>query len=239
MKTTRPIMALDRLGRLPTTDIRDREYPAHRLAVQRLGHLTDDDQDVLNRGWRYWWDEGWWGDQGNEPECVAYAMLHLLEDGPHTKDPTRPGAGPIINPNRLYRGAQQNDEWPGEQYDGTSARGACKWLKHQGVISSYSWYFTLEQLVDGLLLVGPSAFGTLWTSGMFYPDEDGFIRPTGSARGGHEVLANGVNMHEEKIRFKNSWGRHWGDGGQFWMRFDDVRFLLERAGGDAVTVTEV
>lgn len=227
------------LGRLEVHDDRDDAYPAQPLVMRALRSMDEDTERALDRGHRYWWDEGWWGDQGRTPQCVAYAMLHLLEDGPNTKAPRSPGVGPIMDPGLLYREAQRRDEWPGESYDGTSARGACKFLKERGLISEYRWYWRLEELVEGLLTVGPSAMGMLWTTGMFTPDDEGFIRPTGSSAGGHEVLANGVNLHEEKVRFKNSWGRAWGDGGQFWMRFDDVRFLLERAGGDAVTVTEV
>lgn len=221
------------LGRLQVVDQRDRDYPA---AALRQGEPTDEEGQVaVDRGWRYWWAEGWWGDQGSLPHCVAFAALHALEDGPITWAPRAPGAGPVMDTGLLYREAQNRDEWPGSNYDGTSARGAAAYLLERGLITGYRWDWTMAAMAQTLLRVGPVMFGTWWFTGMDKPTAatDYVVRPTGTARGGHEVLANGINLHRGLVRFKNSWGRRWGKAGHFYMTIEDVAFLLERAGGDA------
>ena len=43
---------------------------------------------------KYWDDNGWWGNQGNTPQCVGYAWAHWIEDGPVKHG----GIPPIVNP---------------------------------------------------------------------------------------------------------------------------------------------
>jgi len=121
--------------------------------------------------YRYWNANGWWGDQGNTPQCVAYAWTHWLEDGPVIQ----PGPAPVIQPGTLYHDAQQVDEWPGDNYEGTSVRAGAKVLQARGYITSYSWAFTVDEMVASLLELGPIVVGTNWYDSMFDPDEIGFL----------------------------------------------------------------
>lgn len=231
------------LGRLRSEDPRDARWPAGPYLTAVLSGREGDDrahhaEEAMQRGWRFWWPSGWWGDQGYTPQCVAYATLHALEDGPVTREPFSPGEGPVMNPKRLYDAAQERDEWPGENYDGTSARGAARYLKERGMISEYRWATTIDELTQATLCYGPVLFGSLWYSGMDRPDAAGFVRPSGYVRGGHETLVNGVNVNEGYLRLKNSWGRRWGDEGYFRLRLEDARYLLEDAGGDACLLIE-
>lgn len=223
------------LGRLAIPDLRDRHYPARTLFPSALE--TDDAVKALERGWRYWWAEGWWGDQGQTPQCVAYAVMHALEDGPVTWPDRAPGAGPIMSLDLLYKRAQDYDEWPGNDYAGTSARGALKFLQRQGVIGEYRWLFSVDEVAKALLTVGPVLLGSYWSTGMDKVDDKGFIHFTGSLRGGHETKLDGVNVKEEKVRLKNSWGRGWGDDGHAWVSFSDLELLLQFH-GDAVVIVE-
>jgi hypothetical protein len=76
-------------------------------------------------------------DQGQEGACtgfglaaVANFLLRSRRQVPDTQD---------CSPRMLYEMARRYDEWPGENYSGSSARGAMKgWQKH-GVCSHRAW----------------------------------------------------------------------------------------------------
>lgn len=215
------------LGRRRSADEQDQRFPIRKLLRA----------EPARREYRYWWPEGWWGNQQNTPQCVAYAWLHLLEDGPITQIPKRRGAGPVFDPGNLYRSAQRVDEWEGQDYDGTSVRAGAKVLQRRKIIDSYWWAWSLEALVDAVLTLGPVVVGTNWYMDMFLPDRDGRARVSGTLVGGHAYVVNGVNVKKEIVRIKNSWGRHWGRRGHALLSFDDMARLL-REDGEACIAME-
>lgn len=204
-----------RLGRLHAPDERDHLYLIRSVLPKPRSLLP----------WRYWWDDGWWGDQGNTSECVAFAWEHWLDDGPvlHAQRP-------LYNPHTIYDLAQQHDEWPGENYEGTSVRGGAKAVTLLGSISEYRWAFTLNDITQTILQLGPVVVGTNWYNNMFTPNLCGFISPGGGIAGGHAYVLNGVNIVLRKFRMKNSWGRAWGRKGHAWINFSDMDRLLSEDG---------
>lgn len=229
----------DGLGRLPAIDGRDSRFKMQEAVEQKRDRPDPESSVALERGWRYWNAEGWWGDQRATPHCVAYSWVHLLEDGPVTipETPYRLVDGqPILDTTTLYMECQRNDEWEGTNYDGTSVRAGAKVLRANGHIGEYRWAFDVSTIINGLLLVGPVVLGTDWTMDMFMGDEEGFISPTGEVVGGHAYLLNGVNVEERKVRIKNSWGRRWVNNGHAWMTFDSLEKLLSNYGEACVAL---
>lgn len=211
------------LGRRHAPDIRDASYPASAL-LTTVPTLT----------YRYWNASGWWGDQGSTPRCVGYAWAHWLEDGPVTHK----GPSPIVGPSAIYTEAQKVDEWPGEDYDGTSVRAGAKVLQSKGFIKSYHWAITLTEIVATLLTIGPMVVGMNWYESMFEPDEAGLLHVGGSVAGGHAFKLDGINLRHSLVRVKNSWGRDWGNNGFAYLHFGDLERLLAED-GEACVATEI
>jgi hypothetical protein len=82
-------------------------------------------------------------DQGREGACTGFGLAtvanYLLQVG-KVVDNREP-----VSPRMLYNMARRYDEWPGEDYSGSSARGAMKgWQKH-GVASEKVWPYTISR----------------------------------------------------------------------------------------------
>jgi pimeloyl-ACP methyl ester carboxylesterase len=82
-------------------------------------------------------------DQGSEGACTGFGLAtvvhYLLQTRKVVPDRT------AVSPRMLYDMARRYDEWPGEKYDGSSARGAMKgWHKH-GVCSAEHWRYQNPQ----------------------------------------------------------------------------------------------
>ena len=208
-----------KLGRIHVPDERDGNFLLRTLLPVK----------ATERTFKYWWSNGWWGNQGNTPQCVAYSWTHWLAEGPITQNSTVNGSA-TIDVAKLYHDAQKVDTWAGENYDGTSVRAGAKILKDMGYISSYYWAWDIDTLINTLLTISPVVVGTEWKYDMFFPNEKGIISATGKSMGGHAYLLDGVNVKKKLIRIKNSWGRDWGNKGFAYISFDDMENLMSNYG---------
>jgi hypothetical protein len=194
-------------GRDYVPDSRDRKYSISRKASVRK-----------SRHWRL----GEVTDQGNQPHCVGHAWSNWFTSSPMRQNH-------IMSPSGIYTLAQYFDEWEGQEYDGTSVRGACKLLEITGHISQYRWAWDVETLAGHVLEVSPVVIGVNWYAGMMRP-KDGHIKPTGRRVGGHAVLCYGVSLNGEYASLRNSWGEGWGTGGNCRIGLDDLNRLLGEDG---------
>jgi hypothetical protein len=186
------------------------------------------------RRYRYWYQGGARLDQNGYPHCVGYAWTHYLEDGPITQPKV---FGTNSYADSLYYDCQKVDEWPGENYEGTSVRAGAKVLQSRSLVGSYQWAFSVDAVVQTLLELGPVVMGTTWFQGMSYPDPTTrMVEPTGSNQGGHAYVLNGVSLDQEFVRLKNSWGLDWGFKGHARMSFETLETLLADDGEACLAV---
>lgn len=220
--------ALAGMGRVPSKkDARD------------LNFLLEKKPEAAQYEHRYWTSQPAL-DQLDTPQCVGFSGFRWLTSFPIKNLPP-------FTPADLYKQAQRSDEWPGENYEGSSVRGLFKYLLSAGYVSEYRWAANVDAIVDHLLTVGPVVMGTSWTEGMFMVDREGFIDdPVGEVVGGHAYLLIGANRTKAStihnttgaVRILNSWGQNWGDHGRAWLSFGALAKLLADD-GEACTANEL
>lgn len=91
---------------------------AHNLGSLRGGHCVCIKPSGMHDGYEWWR----YYDQGQEGACVGFGISRMMT---------------LLNRRRydalwLYREAQKVDEWPGENYDGTSVRAGLDVLRERG-----------------------------------------------------------------------------------------------------------
>ena len=75
--------------------------------------------------------------QGQEGACTGFALSAVINYLLAQRGPEY--AGRIVSPRMIYEMARCYDEWPGEQYEGSSARGAMKGWSRHGVAVRGLW----------------------------------------------------------------------------------------------------
>jgi hypothetical protein len=215
------------LGRIPKPDPRDQKFPVRHLlqAARRPAKL-----------YQTWGDNRWRGNQGGTPQCVGYGWAHYIED-----DPILHGGPvhPIVSPQMIYTNAQLLDGFP-NPHDGSSVRAGAQFLQSAGFVASYHWAFTLQDIIDAIMNIGPVVMGTDWYNDMFFPDakRSNIIKIGGDFAGGHCYVLNSVNTYYKSFRLKNSWGSGWGNGGDAYISFDDMEKLMND-GAEACIAIEI
>lgn len=186
--------------------------------------------------------------QGSTGTCVAHAWTG------------RANAAPIMQklagtPFDLYREIVLLDEWSdndseatapdAELQSGTSVRAGAKAVQKRGILKSYLWATSVEDVRAWHLAgFGGIVFGTSWMTGMMDTDAHGVVHATGGVEGGHSYESTGWNdrlryngRYVRACRGQNSWDRDWGENGRFWILEDDLAKLIADD-GEACAPTE-
>lgn len=188
-------------------------------------------------------------DQGEEGACtgfglatVAHYLLRRRRVVPDTAN---------VSAQMFYNMARRYDEWPGEDYEGSSARGAMKgWHKH-GVCSWSDWPFPAKKNDKTGLTEARTANALQRPLGAYFRvnhqdliamhsaiAEVGVLYATASVHTGwQEVAKDGmirqaadiigghafaiVAYDQEGFWIQNSWGKTWGKGGLGHISYDD------------------
>lgn len=175
-------------------------------------------------------------DQSPEPGydgsgCTGFALAHVIGSTPRYRSVTRADA---ID---YYHGAQRNDEYAGEAYEGSSVLGACQYAVGLGLTSAYYWARSVEEVAHGISQSGPIDVGTNWYPSMFDVAADGFVHlDPGAVAGGHSYVLGAVDPTAETFTIWQSWRQWAGMSAQIhWADF--ARLLAE--GGEAALVKKV
>ncbi|HUT23489.1 MAG TPA: C1 family peptidase [Sumerlaeia bacterium] len=225
-------------------DIRDRMYePTLRTlaypAIEALGKPT-----VL--------------DQGRDGSCTGFALAAvinlLMAKAGREKGNAR---GTIqVSGRMLYQMAKLHDEWPGDDYEGSSLRGAIKGWHNTGVCRRELWPDNVPANQDTLdfrravdarnhtlgayYRLRPSLpdfhaalneTGVLYVSAQIHQgweraDSKGVIKPDGAPLGRHAFAI--VGYDKRGFWVQNSWGKSWGKNGLgLWTYEDWVQNMMD------------
>ena len=188
-------------------------------------------------------------DQGTEGACTGFGLAtvvhYLLRTRRVVPDPD------AVSPRMLYDMARRYDEWPGEKYEGSSARGAMKgWHKH-GVCSAEHWRYkdhqderkyrarfedALRRPLGAYLRVNHKDIIAMHSA----ISEVGILYATAQVHSGwNDIGSNGVIRHDETVEvlgghafaivaydergfwIQNSWDTDWGYRGFGLVSYDD------------------
>lgn len=163
----------------------------------------------------------------------------------------------------VYWNAKKIDPWPGEE--GTSIRYAMKVLNRLGVPTEQGWpyddvnigepkswatlvarwsyvaeYWSISSLSELKLALSksPVPIGVPCFEEIFFVGNDGIVKYPSNPNniyGGHAICAVGYDDNKKLVKFKNSWGKFWGDGGYGYLPYTYIRDFL----WDAWTCTDV
>jgi hypothetical protein len=210
------------LGRLYRPDERNNNFPMRKL-LQPSKAVEPRPRSRTHRIY-------WVGQQGAHPHCVGFAWTGFLRATPYSHT--------HLMPSEVYAGAQKDDEWAGENYDGSSVLGGARYLSRLTIadgplspdIGPYHWAKTVDEVLDCIGLRSPVVLGTDWHTDMFKPNSRGVINATGALEGGHAYLAIGYDDRKGLVKIVNSWGKGWGIAGRAFLSYDDLAKLLEHQG---------
>lgn len=184
---------------------------------------------------RWWFSGGAILDQGPTPASVGFVCTMWLADRGVISD----GAS---YDQEFARTVQADAQRVGGQLPGDENAGAFLWagvevLRSRGLVESAYDCPGIDTVVNALLERGPILAGCEWRDSLFVPHNVGGrmvcrLDPDGIPRGRHAVLLNGISLDEDVggseglVRFKNSWGRGWGDNGQAFFRISDLAEIM-------------
>ena len=181
-------------------------------------------------------------DQRSEGACTGFALagaINLLYrfSGQNIK----------VSSRMLYEMAKRSDEWPGEDYDGSSLRGAIRGWVNMGTCTEEEWPYKVRQ--KGSLTIDRAKLARKNTIGAYYRlkpivnhyhaalneakviavsaqvhkgwdnPKNGRIRHFKRTDGGHAFIIVGYNS--EGFWVQNSWDEPWGEGGVALWTYED------------------
>ncbi|GAB4229334.1 MAG: C1 family peptidase [Kiloniellaceae bacterium] len=195
-------------------------------------------------------------DQGQEGACTGFGLAavvnflhHCRSDFTAAKRRTFKKKEKGASPRMLYEMARRYDEWEGENYEGSSVRGAMKGWSRHGVCTWADWpydardpgrltperqrsalahplgaYYRVRHLYLNNMQAALTEVGILYASasvhrGWQQVEGDGIIPYSKEKIGGHAFAI--VGYDDRGFWIQNSWGPDWGNEGFCHLGYDD------------------
>ncbi len=195
-------------------------------------------------------------DQGQEGACTGFGLAavvnylhHNRSDFSAAKRKAYKAKEKGASPRMLYEMAKRYDEWQGENYEGSSVRGAMKGWSRHGVCSWADWpydarkpgrltpkrqraaldhplgaYYRVRHLYLNNMQAALAETGILYASasvhrGWQQVGNDGVIPYSKEKIGGHAFAL--VGYDDRGFWVQNSWGPKWGNKGFCHLGYDD------------------
>ena len=176
-------------------------------------------------------------DQGREGACTGFglaALINYLQFRIYIEDGPEPAP---VSMRMLYHNARVYDEWAGEDYDGSSCRGAMKGWFHHGVTTEQLWpyqslqpkagwqqeaaarplgaYYRINKDSINDIQAAIKEVGAVYASAQVHEgwylsatSELKLIAMSPNITGGHAFAL--VGYTPEGFIVQNSWGKNWG-----------------------------
>jgi hypothetical protein len=185
-------------------------------------------------------------DQGQEGACTGFGLATVVN---YLMRVRRDQPDVCASPHMLYEMARRYDEWPGEDYSGSSARGAMKGWQRHGACEDRFWpaqpdtknplwterfsdagkrplgaYYRVNHRDVVAMHTALAEVGILYATcsvhtGWRQVGEDGKILYQNDPIGGHAFAI--VGFDEDGFWLQNSWGQGWGRAGFAQITYDD------------------
>ena len=187
-------------------------------------------------------------DQGNTPKCVMYSAATALGALPigYGKTPEEVIASVEVALDGsvdLYDWSQRHDEWPGEDYEGTSVRAGQEYLIKAGRSSGYVSAKSIDEMKDYISRVGsaPIIIGIDYTEDMETPKlikGKYYLEPSGAVVGGHAMCSLWFDRTLQSWKMQQTWGNEFGDDGIVYIPDDGMNILVFQWNGEAKSFIE-
>lgn len=188
-------------------------------------------------------------DMGAEGATVGFSVAYAMQSNIKTKLHKTE----TLSARGIYLSAKKHDEWPGEDYEGTSVLGGLKAAQSAGAYVEAQWPYAQQKPTAGALpsykvatferIVGIEGLKTALRNGNVVvagvnvtadwsePEPDGriIIRTPLEVQGGHSVCIVGYDAKSANFKFANMWGTNWGSKGFASIRDTDLEQILEVA----------
>ena len=188
-------------------------------------------------------------DQGSKAATTGFSAAYAL-----TAEAKRvSGISDVFSARSIYVEAKRRDEWPGEDYDGSSVLGAMKALKEVGAYLEIDWPYEREHealsgrkparritaysriskdrtdlMIDALRNGKTVVVSLRVTDDFDNVNEDGKVVISADAKtiGGHSVCLVGYDGTTDEFKFANMWGKEWGSSGFGYIHRGDLQKLI-------------